>query len=55
MKSKKLLYLYGFLLMLVIWFMFSLRKQINSKSDTYKVRDYPQIKKSGELCVLKTN
>jgi membrane-bound lytic murein transglycosylase MltF len=52
MKSKKLLYLYGFLLLLVIWFMFSLRKQINSKSDTYEVRDYPQIKKSGELNVV---
>ena len=52
MKSKKLLYLYGFLLLLLIWFMFSLRKQINSKSDTYEVRDYPQIKKSGELNVV---
>ncbi|MBZ4657919.1 MAG: rane-bound lytic murein transglycosylase [Bacteroidota bacterium] len=52
MKSKKLLYLYGFLLIVVIWLMFSLRKQINSKSDTYEVRDYPQIKKSGELNVV---
>jgi len=52
MKSKKLLYLYGFLLLLVIWFMFSLRKQINSKSAPNQVRDYPQIKKSGELNVV---
>lgn len=52
MKSKKLLYLYGFLLLLTIWFMFSLMKRINSKSAPNQVRDYPQIKKSGELNVV---
>lgn len=49
MKSGKLFYFYIFLLLIVLIAMFFLRKQSHSKTTHYLIRDYPQIKKSGEL------